>query len=61
MRVDNDQNKFLPEKKVYNNFLDALSDQMKYFNYVPNKDEIKNYPLEMQLLYNKVTDILEIR
>lgn len=61
MRVDNDQNKFLPEKKVYNNFLDAWLDQMKYFNYVPNKDEIKNYPLEMQLLYNKVTDILEIR
>jgi len=61
MRVDNDQNKFLPEKKVYNNFLDAWLDQMKYFNYVPNKDEIKNYTLEMQLLYNKVIDILEIR
>lgn len=61
MRVANDQNKFLPEKKVYNNFLDAWLDQMKYFNYVPNKDEIKNYPLEMQLLYNKVIDILEIR
>lgn len=61
MRVENDKNKFLSENKVYDNFLTYWKDKMDYFNYIPSKNEIKNYPLEMQLIYNKVTDIFEIR
>ena len=61
MRVKYDENKFLPDGKVYDNFLDVFLDKMRYFDYVPNKNEIKNYPVEMQLLHNKVLDILEVR
>lgn len=60
MRVDYDKNKFLPEKKEYDNYFEALLDEMRYFNYIPNKSEAKNYPLEFQLLFNKVSDIHEL-
>ena len=61
MRVEHDKNKFLSESKVYNNRFEMWIDEMNYFNYVPTKAEIKKYPLDMQLLYNKVSDILDIR
>lgn len=60
MRVDYDKYKFLPNKKVYGNYIDLFLDEMKYFNYMPNKNEVKNYPLDFQLLYNKVSDIMEL-
>lgn len=59
-RVDYDKNKFLPEEKIYDNYFEALLDELRYYNYIPNKKESKNFPLEFQLLYNKVTDIHEI-
>ena len=60
MRVDYDKYKFLSEKKVYNSYIDLMLDEMRYFNYIPNKNEAKNYPLDFQLLYNKITDIFEL-
>ena len=44
MRVEHDKNKYLPESKLYDNLLDAYIDQFNYFNYIPSKEEAKNYP-----------------
>ena len=60
MRVEHDKNKYLPESKLYDNLLDAYINQFNYFNYIPSKEEAKNYPLEFQLLYNKVKDVKEL-
>lgn len=60
MRVEYDKHKFLPEKKEYTNFFDLLIDQADYDNYIPTKDDAKNYPLDFQLLYNKVLDVMEL-
>lgn len=61
MRVEFDKHKFLPEKKCYTNFFDMLFDQAHYECYIPNKDEVENYPLEFQILYNKVSDVMELK
>ena len=60
MRINYDKYKFLPEKKVYSSCIDLMVDEMSYFNYIPNKNEAKKYPIDFQLLYNKVTDIMEL-
>lgn len=60
MRIEYDKHKFLPEKKQYTNFIDWLIEQANYDNYIPNKNEVKNYPLDFQLLYNKVSDVMEL-
>lgn len=61
MRIKNDKYKFLPEKKHYTNFMDMFIEKMRYDCYLPNKDEAKNYPLDFQLLYNKVSDVMELK
>lgn len=60
MRVEYDKHKFLPEKKIYKDFMEILLDQVEYKCYIPRKDEAKNYPLDFQLLYNKVLDVIEL-
>lgn len=60
LRVSYDENKFLPKNKVYDSLMDCFLDQMSYFNYIPSKNEAKNYPLDFQLLFNKVRDVHEI-
>jgi len=60
MRVEHDKNKYLPDGKIYDDLLDAYIAQLDYFFYLPNKEEAKNYPLEFQLLYNKVKDVKEL-
>lgn len=60
MRVEHDKNKYLPESKIYNNLMEAYIDELNYFCYMPSKEEAKNYPLEFQLLYNKVKDVKEL-
>lgn len=60
LRVENDKHKFLPENKTYDNVFNYLLDKMHYNYYVPNKEEIKSYPIEMQLLNNKVSDAFDI-
>lgn len=61
MRIKYDKHKFLPEKKQYTNFMDMLIDQVHYDCYLPNKGETQNYPLDFQLLYNKVSDVMELK
>ena len=60
MRVDYDKYKFLPNNRIYGNYIDLFLDEIRYFNYMPNKNEVKNYPLDFQLLYNKVSDVMEL-
>lgn len=60
MRIEYDKHKFLSEKKQYTNFIDIFINQAHYNYYLPNKDEAKNYPLDFQLLYNKVLDVIEL-
>lgn len=61
MKVEYDKNKFLLKGKVYNNWLEAFFDELEYFCYLPDEDEVKNYPLDFQLLNNKVSDIFELK
>ena len=61
MRIECDKHKFISEKKNYTNFFDMLFAQADYNCYIPNKEETKNYPLEFQLLYNKVSDVIELK
>jgi len=61
MRIEYDKHKFLSEKNNYTNFFDMLFAQADYELYIPNKENAKNYPLEFQLLYNKVSDVFELR
>lgn len=61
MRVEYDKHKFLSEQKHYTNFFDMLFEQAHYETYIPNKNEVKNYPLDFQLLYNKVLDVKELQ
>lgn len=56
MKVEYDKHQFLPEKKQYTNLIDLLI----YTNYIPTEKETKNYPLDFQLLYNKVSDVMEL-
>ena len=60
MRIDYERGKLLPKKNVYNDYFEMISDQMEYFNHIPNKNEAKKYPLDFQLLYNKVSDVMEL-
>lgn len=60
MRIEFDKHKFLPEEKHYANFFDLLIAQVDYETYMPNKNEVKKYPLDFQLLYNKVSDVMEL-
>ena len=60
MRVEHDKNKCLPDGKIYDDLLDAYVAQLNYFFYLPNEEEVKNYHLEFQLLYNKFKDAKEI-
>lgn len=61
MRKGYEKGKALPEGKVYNDYIDMLQDVIKYCNYMPTRDETKQYPLEFQLLYNKVSDVMELK
>lgn len=60
MRIEHDKHKFIFYKKIYNNDLEFLLDQVNYECYLPNKENIKTYPLEFRLLYNKVSDVFEL-
>lgn len=61
MRVEWDKHKFLSEKNNYNCYFEMLIALGKYHCYIPNKEETKKYPLEFQLLYNKVLDVFELK
>lgn len=60
LRVEYDKHKFLPEKTQYTDFLELIGSIISYTSYIPPKIEVKNYPLDFQLLYNKVSDIWEL-
>lgn len=60
MRVEYDKHKFLPEEIQYTNLLELFLDMERYQSYIPPKSEVKNYPLDFQLLYNKVSDVWEL-
>lgn len=60
MRISYDKNKFLPKFIETDDPMDRFWYQMYYFGYFPKREEIKNYPLEMQLLFNKVKDKRDI-
>lgn len=60
MRVEFDKNRYLPPHKVYDNSFEVLLDQLHYTCYLPPKDEVPNYPIIFQLLYNKVSDVDEL-
>lgn len=60
-RIEYDKHKFLDDKKEYNSWLEEALHDMKYVFYIPKREELKNYPLDFQLLYNKVIDIIDLR
>ena len=61
MRIEYDKHKYLDEKREYSSWLEEALHDMKYIFYIPKKEEAKNYPLDFQLLYNKVIDIIDLR
>lgn len=61
MRIEYDKHRFLPKKKQYTNFIDMIIDHVHYDCYLPNQDQAQNYPLDFQLLYNKVSDVIELK
>lgn len=61
MRIEYDKHKFLDEKREYRDILDKYFHDLDYMFFVPKKDETKKYPLDFQMLYNKVKDILDLR
>lgn len=60
MRVEYDKHKFISEKKAYADWMDMYLDEMDYYLHLPKGSDVKNYPLEFQLLYNKVSDVQEL-
>lgn len=60
MRISYDKNKFLPKFIETDDSMDKFWYQMYYFGYFPKREEIKDYPLDMQLLFNKVKDKRDI-
>jgi len=61
MRIEYDKHKFLDEKKENSSWFEEALHDMKYVFYIPKREEVKNYPLDFQLLYNKVIDIIDLR
>lgn len=57
-RIDYDKFNFSSGKKIFNSYINLIVDEMRYFNYIPTKNEAKKYPINFQLLYNKVSDIM---
>lgn len=60
MRVCYDKYKFLSDNRFYSSYIDFRLETLSYFAYIPDKNKAKNYPLDFQLLYNKVTDVFEL-
>ncbi len=60
MRIEFDEHKFIAKKNISNSLFDLTLNLINYCSYLPNKNEAKNYPLDFQLLYNKVFDIIEL-
>lgn len=61
MRIEYDKHKFLDEKKEFSSWLREALHNMQSAFYIPKREELKNYPLDFQLLYNKVIDIIDLR
>lgn len=54
MQFEYDSKHMIDNNKVYSNILDLLLEKFAF--YIPNTAEVKNYPLNFQLLYNKLLD-----
>ena len=60
MRIEYDKHKFFKEEKFINDWFDYFLYEGEYIYYIPNRVECKKYPIDFQLLFNKIMDILEL-
>lgn len=51
--------RLIDNNKVYTNIIDALRDKSIY--HMPSREQAKSYPLEFQVLHNKISDFHMIR
>ena len=57
MRIEYDKHKFFKEEKFINDWFDYFLYEGEYIYYIPNRVECKKYPIDFQLLFNKIMDI----